>query len=201
MLSMRSRSIGVKEVIKLPTHVIEERFGIKNREGAAYEYFGGSVSGMLGNGFVYTNQDSLSVGVGVLISELYKQKSPVSPNELLEKFKHHPSIWPLIKDGETIEYSAHMIPADGFKNLPKIYSDGLLLIGDAAGLLNNSFFHEGVNMAMASGVMAAQAILRAKRNKRYDVRGLRHYESLLKDSFCFGRYEELPRFFGYYAFA
>ncbi len=182
-LSMRARSVAVKEVIELPKKVIEERFAIKGKEGAACEYFGASVSGMLGNGFIYTNRDSLSVGFGVLISELYRQKEPVSPNELLEQFKSHPCIAPLIKGGKTIEYSAHMIPADGYKNIPKLYTDGLLVAGDAAGLLNNSFFHEGINMAMASGIMAAKTILKNRKKRTYDAGSLSYYTRLLEKSF------------------
>jgi len=182
-LSMRARSVAVKEVIKIPEEAIEERFNITGPEGAAYEYYGGSVSGMLGTGFIYTNRDSISVGVGVLISELYRQKESISPNGLLERFKNHPCIYPFIKGGEVLEYSAHMIPSDGYKNIPSLFIDGLLVAGDAAGLLNNSFFHEGVNMAMASGVMAAETILKNRKKKRYDAASLSYYRKLLEDSF------------------
>ena len=138
---------------------------------------------MLGNGFIYTNRDSLSVGVGTLVSELYGRRDRVSPNELLERFKSHPCVAPLIRGGETLEYSAHMIPADGYKNLPKMLTDNLMLAGDAAGLVNTSLFHEGVNMAMASGIMAAKTILERRKGKRYDSRALRLYERLLRNSF------------------
>ncbi|GAG52344.1 unnamed protein product, partial [marine sediment metagenome] len=67
-MSMRTRCISVKEVIALPKDVIDERFHLTGREGAAHEYFGGVADGMLGNGFIYTNLDSVSVGVGVVIS-------------------------------------------------------------------------------------------------------------------------------------
>jgi len=182
-LSMRARSIGVKEVIGLPKDVIDERFGLTAREGAAYEYFADATLGMLGDGFIYTNLDSLSVGVGVLISELYEQENAISPNELLERFKSHPCIAPLIKGGQTLEYSAHMIPTDGYKNIPKLFTDGLILVGDAAGLVNNSLCHEGVNMAMASGIMAAETISEKRKEKRYDAGALSLYERLLNDSF------------------
>jgi electron transfer flavoprotein-quinone oxidoreductase len=138
---------------------------------------------MLGDGFIYTNMDSLSVGVGVVISELYGRKNPPSPNQLLDRFKNHPCIRPLVKGGKTLEYSAHMIPMDGFKNLPKFYTDGLMLVGDAAGFVNNSICHEGVNMAMASGIMAAETILKNRAEKCYDARTLRQYERQLKNSF------------------
>jgi len=182
-LSMRARCISVKEVIELGKDVIDERFGLTAREGAAYEYFADVTPGMLGDGFIYTNIDSLSVGVGIVISELYGHKNPPSPNQLLDRFKNHPCIRPLVKGGKTLEYSAHMIPMDGFKNLPKFYTDGLMLIGDAAGLVNNSICHEGVNMAMASGIIAAETILENRAEKRYDTKALRQYERRLKNSF------------------
>ena len=119
----------------------------------------------------------------MLISELYRRGDSISPNELLERFKNHPCIFPLIKNGQTVEYSAHMIPADGYKNIPKLFTDGLILIGDAAGLLNNSFFHEGVNMAMCSGINAAETILRNRKRKRYDAKSLSLYERLLRNCF------------------
>jgi electron transfer flavoprotein-quinone oxidoreductase len=76
-----------------------------------------------------------------------------------------------------------MIPMDGYKNLPKFYTDGLMLVGDAAGLVNNSISHEGVNMAMASGIMAAETILQNRAEKNYDSKALRSYEQRLKHSF------------------
>ena len=184
-LSMRARTVALKEVIKMPREVIEERFNLTGDEGAAYEYYGDAVSGMLGTGFIYTNKDSISVGVGVLISEMYRHKNNISSNELLEKFKNHPCIYPLIKGGELLEYSAHMIPTDGYRNIPKLYTDNLLVVGDAAGLLNNSFFHEGVNMAMASGVLAAETILRNRDGNKscYDAKSLSYYKKLLEGCF------------------
>jgi len=182
-LSMRARCISVKEVIELGKEVIDERFGLTAREGAAYEYFAGVTPGMLGDGFIYTNMDSLSVGVGVVISELYGCENRLSLNELLDSFKSHPCIRPLVKGGKTLEYSAHMIPMDGYKNLPRLYTNGLMLIGDAAGLVNNSICHEGVNMAMASGIMAAETILENRARRRYEAGALRHYERRLKHSF------------------
>jgi len=180
---MRARCISVKEVIELGKDVIDERFGLTAREGAAYEYFADATPGMLGDGFIYTNMDSLSVGVGVVISEMYGCENQPSPNELLDRFKDHPCIRPLVKGGKTLEYSAHMIPMDGYKNLPRFYTDGLMLVGDAAGFVNNSICHEGVNMAMGSGIMAAETILENRGRRCYDARALRQYERRLKNSF------------------
>lgn len=182
-LSMRARVVAVKEVIELDKDVIDERFGLTSREGAAYEYFADATPGMLGDGFIYTNMDSVNIGIGVVVSELYGRKNPPSPNQLLDRFKNHPCIKPLIKGGKTLEYSAHMIPMDGYRNLPKFYTDGLMLVGDAAGFVNNGICHEGVNMAMASGIMAAETILENRGKRRYDAKTLYQYERRLKNSF------------------
>jgi len=183
-MSTRVRIIAVKEVIGLPKAVIDDRFGLAGRDGAGYEYFGEAVSGMLGNAFIYTNLDSVSVGVGVLISELCGREDTVSPNELLDGFKAHPSVFRLISGGESLEYSAHMIPADGYNNMPGLFTDGLLLVGDAAGFVDNSpFHHQGVNSAVASGIMAAETILRNRTKRRYDANALSLYPRLLNQSF------------------
>jgi len=186
-LSMRARSVAVKEVLRLPRETIEERFGLTGREGAAYEYFSDSVGGMLGNGFIYTNLDSISVGIGVIVSELYARPEPLSPNDLLDRFKCHPCVRPLIKGGETVEYSAHMIPAESHEHTPELCTDGLMLVGDAAGLVDNSpIHHQGVNLAIASGVMAAETILGNREERRYDRAALKSYERRLSKSFIRG---------------
>jgi len=195
-LSTLSRSIGVKEVIGLPREVINERFTLTGREGAAYEYFGDSSMGMLGNGFIYTNLDSVSVGIGVLLSELYGREAAISPHGMLERFKDHPSIAPLIKGGKTLEYSAHMIPMDGYRGIPKLCMDGLVLVGDSAGFVNNSLSHEGVNMAMASGILAAETILEHRAHKRYDAKALRLYEKRLSTSFVLDNMKSCQDFLG-----
>lgn len=182
-LNPERRSIAVKENIRLPRGVIEDRFGLTGRQGAAYEYFGSSVQGLLGNGFIYTNQDSLSVGVGFSLSDFMKNKNGKNPNDILEEFKNHPAVAPLLKGGETVEYMAHMIPSDGYGFLPRLFRDGLLIVGDAAGLLNTSFFHEGVNLAMASGIAAAQTILQARAQNDFTSKTLSDYEKKLKGSF------------------
>lgn len=182
-ISPGHRSIAVKENIRLGRNRIEERFGLTGRQGAAYEYFGSSVQGLLGNGFIYTNTDTISVGVGFSLKDFMQNRNGLTPNDILNEFKNHPKVAPLVRGGKTIEYMAHMIPSDGFHNLPHFCRDGLLVVGDAAGLLNTSFFHEGVNLAMASGIFAAQTILEARKKNDFTQSGLGGYEERLRNSF------------------
>jgi electron transfer flavoprotein-quinone oxidoreductase len=196
-ISPELRSMAVKENIRLPRETIEERFGLSEKQGAAYEFFGSSVEGLLGNGFIYTNVDSLSVGVGFSVKDFMQKGKSESPNDILEKFKNHPSVAPLLKGGETVEYMAHMIPCDNFNRLPKLYRDGLLLVGDAAGLVNTSFFHEGVNLAMASGVFAAETILEALAKKDFSSATLSEYKNKLDKSFVM---QDLRQYRGFISF-
>jgi len=180
---------AVKEVVSLPKEVIEDRFNLSNNEGMALEFFGEAVKGMIGSGFIYTNKDSLSVGVGCPISVM-KEKN-MKPNDLLESFKSHPVVKKLLRGGKTEEISAKMIPELGYGNLPRLTADGLLIVGDAGGFVNPSLYREGTNMAMYSGMMAAETILEAKEKGDFSERGLQGYVKKLEDSFVM---EDLERY-------
>ena len=102
---------------------------------------------MTGMGFIYTNKECLSVGIGCLVSDF--AKAGETPYGLLEKFKAHPSVKPLLEGSEVKEYSAHLIPEGGFKAVPQLCGDGWVVVGDAA-QLNNAVHREGSNLAMTS---------------------------------------------------
>jgi electron transfer flavoprotein-quinone oxidoreductase len=179
-MSPTNRVSAVKEVLALPPEIIEDRFHLDGNQGAAIEYFGGAVNGMVGSGFVYTNKDSISVGVGCLIDDMLNTRT--APYELLDSFKAHPAVAPLLRGGETVEYSTKMIPEDSYNDLSDLYDDGVMLVGDCAGLVNPSIHHEGTNLAMASGVFAAEAFLEAREKKDFSRRGLASYRRRLDDS-------------------
>ncbi len=185
------RATAVKEVISLPRSVIEDRFQIEGEEGVAIEYFGAATGGMVGSGFLYTNGETVSVGIGVSISEFHKRKPSPNPNDLLEALKAHPAVKPLLRNGETVEYMSHMIPEAGFRNLPQLVTDGLILVGDAAGLVNTSLFHEGTNLAMASGKAAGETVVEAKEKRDFSRATLDRYVERLRASFVF---KDLERF-------
>jgi len=174
-------AVAAKEVIGLPRETIEDRFSLEGDEGAACEFFGDAVSGAVGAGFIYTNKESLSVGMACSIDAYIDQK--IVPNDLLEHFKSQPSIRRLIRGGETLEYSGHMIPEGGYKQVPEVLADGLLLVGDAAHLVNASFYHEGTNLAMASGLFAAETVIEAKKQGDFSAKGLQSYKQKLATSF------------------
>ena len=173
------QALVAKELIALPPETIEARFALPAGLGAALEIFGESTSGQLGSGYIYTNKESLSIGTGALLEDLIA--TGINVNDMLDRFKAHPAIAPLIAGGETIEYSAHLIPEGGYNRLPQVYADGAVVIGDAAQLVN-PLNREGANLAMISGKLAAQAIVEAKAADDFSAMRLARYRELLDDS-------------------
>jgi electron transfer flavoprotein-quinone oxidoreductase len=174
-------AIAVKEIIGLPENVINDRFGVSSdSDGVTIEITGPYFEGMESMGFIYTNKNSLSIGVGTIIEDLIEHK--VNPNDLIEKFKTHPAIAPLIAGGETKEYLAHMIPEGGYYAVPKLYTDGLMVAGDAA-MLVNSVHREGSNLAIESGKLAARTYLEAKDKNDFSAKALSAYQTKMEESF------------------
>jgi len=173
-------SLAVKEVIALPAERIEDRFHLSDGAGATIELIGEATMGMMGIAFIYTNKDSLSVGVGIMLSEFVKQRR--NPNDVLENLKAHKVVQPLLAGGVTREYVAHMIPEGGYESIPKLFTHGLLVAGDAAQLVN-SFHREGSNLAMVSGRFAAETVIEAAQRGNFSASVLSRYRDRLDGSF------------------
>ena len=172
-------TLNVKEVIKLPKKVIEDRFNLNDDEGVACKILGGPLKDMFALGFMYSNENTISIGFGVGLDELKKRK--ITPYELLDELKSHPTISKYIKDGEVIEYSAHMIPEGGLNSIPKIYDNRVMVVGDAAMLVNNVHM-EGTNLAMLSGKLAAETAIFAIEKGDFSASTLSLYYKKLKNS-------------------
>lgn len=173
------QALIAKETIGLPAEKIEDRFALPRGLGTALEIFGESTQGLLGYGFVYTNKESLSIGTGALLEDLIR--TGINVNDMLDRFKAHPAIAPLIAGGETLEYAAHLIPEGGYHRMPQVYADGVVVVGDAAGFVN-PLNREGVNLAMLSGTLAAQAIVEATARGDFSAATLSRYRELLDES-------------------
>ena len=173
-------ALSVKEVIKLDKETINQRFRLKDDEGSIVEIFGGPMLGMLGLGFMYTNKDSVTIGLGVTLNELVEEG--LRPYDILEKLKQHPTIAPLIEGGALKEYSAHLIPEGGYKAIPQLCDNGVMIVGDA-GMLVNNLHWEGTNLAMISGKLAAETAIEALDKKDFSKETLSAYEEKMKKSF------------------
>lgn len=175
-------ALAVKEVIKLDKNIIQERFNLNENTGCVYEFIGYPMDNVLGLGFLYTNKDSISIGLGIGLEDL--KKHGLNVNDVLEELKSHQIIAPLIKDGELLEYNAHLIPEGGFKNIPKLYDNGVMIVGDAAMLVNNLHW-EGTNLAFSSGKFAAETAIEALNKNDFSAKSLRLYQEKLKKSYVF----------------
>ncbi|SDQ64064.1 FAD-dependent oxidoreductase [Natronobacterium texcoconense] len=207
-------AVGVKEVLEFPERdgVIEDRFRLTDESGVSYHYFGeGAVGDAFGGGFIYTNEDTVSVGVAYRLEDAATHDQ--SPEETLNAFKSHPAVAPLLRDARTVEYSAKTIPEGGAESIPDLVHDGAAIVGDAAGLvLNNGVHLEGTNMAVESGYYAGKAVADAVEDD--DLGELRAYPRALEGSFVVKNleryawmmdavesdrdllFEDLPRAFG-----
>jgi len=182
--SSHDYAVGFKEVIELSPQMIEERFNLKSIEGAAQLFLGDLTKGRFGGGFLYTNHSSLSLGLVIRIKDL-AEGTPLKEAPLfLDEFKGRPEIAPLIAGGEMVEYSAHLIAEAGYAGLIRPFADGLVVAGDAAGFsLNVGLTVRGMEFAIASGVLAAQAVKQAREKKDFSATSLSVYQNLLEDSF------------------
>ena len=186
-------ALAVKEMHFLPAETIEARFNITGDEGVVIEAAGSVSRGMTGMGFIYTNKECLSVGIGCLVSDF--ARTGETPYGLLEAFKAHPSVKPLLEGSEVKEYAAHLIPEGGYKAVPQLCGDGWVVVGDAA-QLNNAIHREGSNLAMTSGRIAAEAIFQVKsRREKPTKENLARYPEALEASFVMKdlrKYRDMP---------
>ncbi len=196
MFAPHQVATGVKQIIELPAETISQRFQLEGDNGAAQLFVGDCSKGMQGGGFLYTNKNSISLGLVVNAGEL--QRSQVRICDVLEDFKSSPHIAPLIEGGEVAEYSAHLVPEAGLAMMPRLYGDGMLVAGDAAGLvLNLGYTVRGMDFAVASGEAAARTIMEAKARNDFSRRGLSRYRELLEQSFVLRdleAYRKAPEF-------
>lgn len=180
-LDASNYTLGVKETLALPKDVIDERFGVRDSEGVDIEILGGT-SGVNGGGFLYTNLDTISVGVVLKLPKLAAQDK--RPEEIIARLKAHPAIKPLVEGGELKEYSAHLIPESGWSMLPDFAAPGLLVAGDAAALcFAAGIWLEGVNFAIGAGAAAGRAAAVALDAGDTSADGLGSYVDRLERSF------------------
>ena len=189
--------LGVKEILELPRETIDQVFCLPAGEGMAHTFIGAATPGVEGGGFIYTNRESLSVGFVARLSSLTEQQ--VRPEEVLEGFTHHPMIRPLLKDAVFREYAAHLIPESSPVTNRQLYTDGLLLVGDAAGLvLSTGLRHEGAHYAILSGIAAAETVKYAREKRDFSGARLKAYHGFLEKAGViadFKQFRHAPRFF------
>ena len=184
-------TVGVKEVLRLRRGVIDERCRLSGDEGLDIEIVG-CTRGIPGGGFFYTNRDTVAVGIVVMVSGLAQAK--VRPEKLLADLKKHPSMAPLIRGGELIEYSAHTIPEGGYDTMPELIGDRLLVAGDAAAMcLASGIWLEGVNFAIGSGAAAGEAAAEALAAGDATAAALAGYRRRIEGNFVLADHRKLRK--------
>ncbi|MEB3860402.1 MAG: electron transfer flavoprotein-ubiquinone oxidoreductase, partial [Desulfurococcales archaeon] len=104
---------------------------------------------------------------------------------MVERLRLHSYFSRIWGDADVIEYGGHLTIEGGLGLVPrKLYTDGFLVVGDAAGLLlNTGYTIRGVDFAVASGRLAAEAVIEALERGGPTGENLSVYESKLKSSF------------------
>lgn len=154
-------AVGVKSVIGLPRRTLEDRFALVGNEGAAYAMVGDCTQGVAGGAFLYTNTDSVSVGVVLRLDDL--EAKGLSSSGVHDHLLAHPAVAPLLDGGELLEYGCHLtIEAGPAMTRRDLTRPGLMIVGDAGGFtLNTGMTIRGMDLAAGSAVAAATAADRA----------------------------------------
>jgi electron transfer flavoprotein-quinone oxidoreductase len=177
-------ALGVKETIKLPNEEIEKRFGLEEKRGLAWILMGDLTSKTPGGAFIYTNDGAISMGIVLLLGHAVRTIDE-HVSMMVERMRLHPVLRKYFRDGNIVEYSAHLIPEATMRLMPsRLYHDGLLIVGDAGGfLLNVGYSYRGVDFSAYSGYLAAQAVEKAHKEGGFTADKLVEYDRLLRESF------------------
>jgi electron transfer flavoprotein-quinone oxidoreductase len=179
-LDWHATELGIKEVYRLDPARIEERFNLGEGEGHAEEWVVGFFPpGVMGGGFLYTNRDTLSVGLILNLGSLYGQTA--KSHELMEQFKLHPTIAARLRGAELVEYGAKLISSGWASRPAAFFGDGWMIAGDAAGFVfSNGLVIQGMNYAVRSGLEAAETALAARSAHDSSAGRLAEYEQRLE---------------------
>ena len=143
--------VGVKEVWELPEARLEP--------GEVIHTMGYPLpADTFGGGFVY-GMTANQVAVGQLTSLDYADPF-LDPHREFQKFKLHPLVSGILRDGKLVQYGAKTVPVGGLYSVPELTFPGGMIIGDAASLFNAQKI-KGIDLAMRSGMLAAEAIYAA----------------------------------------
>lgn len=206
-LSGEATELGIKEVYRLDPAVIQDRFSVGPGEGHAEEWVTGIFPpGVMGGGFLYTNRETVSVGLILNIQSLFGKG--VYSHDLMEQFKLHPTIAARLRGAELAEYGAKLISSGWASRPASFYGDGWMVAGDAAGFVfSNGLTIQGMNYAVRTGLEAAETALAAKAAGDSGAARLAEYErrltstSVIPDFRNFARMDRVkwnPRFYTAY---
>lgn len=165
-------AIGIKEVLNVPA--------APDRVGHIFHTFGYPLdSGTYGGGFLY-RMSPTRVAVG-LVTALDYAPAEINTHDLFRVFKAHPLIAREIEGGEVVGYGAKVLPEGGFFAVPELATDGALLVGDAAGLLD-SVRLKGIHLAIQSGIAAGDTLFDCWQKVDFSKEALQAYPTRFKQT-------------------
>ena len=146
--SPQQYGIGFKEIWEIPEN--------QHNEGLVMHTAGWPLDNSTYGGSFCYHAENNQVFIGYVIGLDY-QNPFLSPYDEFQRFKTHPAISKILKDGKRISYGARALIEGGFQSLPKMHMPGALIIGCDAGTLNMPKI-KGSHTAMKSGMIAAETI-------------------------------------------
>jgi electron transfer flavoprotein-quinone oxidoreductase len=195
---------GIKQVIDLPQGAIEEIFEVDADQGVAYEMLlrNGTLRGkdvhLNMGGFLYTNRQSLSIGL-VLPADNLRTNFDGDPNLLMEWFAGLPALAPWLRGGTRGVFGAKIIRGGGVKDIPYLVDHGLA-IGGAASAIGIDFPYPnftGPATAMGRLIVGAVAAIRREGGGFTKDALRRHYLEPLQQTHYWKDVEFLRNWPGY----
>ncbi len=179
-------SLGVKELWEVP----EGKFA----EGSVVHTLGfPSDTKTYGGGWIYGLKNNI-VSIGYVTGLDYVDPN-IDPHAEFQKFKTHPKVAEILKGGKMLKYGAKSINAGGYYTMPKLYADGVLLVGDCASFLNGQRI-KGIHTAMKSGMLAAETIVGAFEHEDFSSRTLRLFDDKVNMSWIYDELHAVRNFHG-----
>lgn len=171
-------SLGVKELWEVPSGNFAE--------GRVVHTLGfPSDTDTYGGGWIYGMKNNV-ISIGYVTGLDYKDPM-IDPHAEFQKFKTHPKIAEILKGGKMLKYGAKSINTGGYYTMPKLYADGVLIVGDSGSFLNGQRI-KGIHTAMKSGMLAAETIITAFSHQDFTVKTLKNYAAKVSQSWI---YDEL----------
>ncbi len=134
-----------------------------------------------GGGFIYGMRNNL-VSLGLVVGLDYR--NPLfDPHHAFQRWKTHAFLRTLLDGGRLVKYGAKTIPEGGYFSMPKLVTDGAVIIGDSAGFLNSQRL-KGIHLAIKSGMMAADAIVDAVVARDFSEARLSAYQKSFEASWA-----------------
>lgn len=164
--------LGVKEIVQCPQGTVEA--------GHVIHTLGFPMSKGVGGTFIYTlPNDQIILG---LVGYLDTSDPLFDPHRLLQQLKTHPFVYDMIKGGRVIAYGGKTLPAGGWYSMPKLFHDGMMVVGDTASMVDVKRL-KGIHLAMKSGMLAAETALDALIKGDSSAATLSAYERRVNESY------------------